>query len=138
MRLGLAAVNAKQFHYLTVSVKVVVLVTLPPVPVIVIVEVPALAAGATLIDMAEVPEPPAMEVGLKVTRTPFGTPEAVKLIAVLKPPEGVAVILAVAWPPGAMLPFVGVEVSVKLPVGAGARALIRLAPFGLPKPVDKS
>ena len=116
-----------------------VVVTPPPTPVMVMVEVPAGALLATLISMATLPEPPAMEEpGLKSTPTPAGSPEAVRLIVVSKPPEGVAVISAMAEPPGAMPPTVGAAANVKLPTGTGASALIRLFPLGLPQPVDKS
>src|ERR1039458_5702539 len=64
--------------------------------------------------MVEVPEPPAMEAGLKVTVTPLGCPEADRAIDELKPFEGVAVIVLVPWPPGAMLSFVGFAARVKL------------------------
>jgi hypothetical protein len=56
--------------------------------------VPAAAVLDTLIDMAVVPEPPAMEAGLKATLTPAGWPDAVKAIDESNPPEGVAVTLA--------------------------------------------
>jgi hypothetical protein len=56
-----------------------------------------------------------MEVGLKFTFTPLGCPEADKAIVPVKPPEGVAVTLALVCPPGATLAFVGFIASVKLP-----------------------
>ena len=98
-----------------VRVNVVVAVVLPLVPLMVIVNVPALAVLETLICMAAVPEPPVMEVGLKFTCTPVGCPEAVKAIVPVKPPEGVAVILALVWPPGATLAVLGATARVKLP-----------------------
>jgi len=70
----------------------------------------------TLICTAEVPEPPVIEVGLKVTVTPLGCPEADKAIVPVKPPEGVAVTLALVCPPGATLAFVGLIARVKLPL----------------------
>src|SRR5580698_1037524 len=98
-----------------VRLNVVVSVTPPPVPVIVIVYVPALAAAVVLIRIAATPEPPAIEAGLKAIFTPAGCPVAERAIAELKPPEAVAVILTLPVPPGAMLAFLGVAASVKLP-----------------------
>lgn len=57
----------------------VVFVTPPPVPVIVMVCEPVLARELTVMLMVELPEPVAMGVGLKLTVTPEGTPEADKL-----------------------------------------------------------
>ena len=57
-----------------------------------------------------------MDAGLKATVTPVGCPEADKAIAESKPPEGVAVILTLPFPPGAMLAFLGAAVRVKLAV----------------------
>src|SRR4030081_1682193 len=94
---------------------VVVVVTPPPVPVMVIVKVPVVAVLDTLIRMEEVPEPPTMELGTKVTVTPAGCPDEDKAIVELKPPEGVAVILEAPRPPRAMLSFVGFAARVKLP-----------------------
>jgi len=98
-----------------VRVNVVVAVVLPLVPLMVIVKVPAAALLDTLTPMAAVPEPPVMDVGLKVIVTPLGCPEADRAIVPVKPPEGVAVILTLPCPPGAMLPFVGFAARVKLP-----------------------
>lgn len=95
---------------------VVVVVTPPPLPVMVIVKVPVVAVLDTLIRMEAVPEPPTMEVGTKATVTPAGFPEADKAIVELKPPEGVAVILAAPRPPRATLTFLGFAARVKLPV----------------------
>ena len=48
----------------------------------------------TVIVIAELPEPGAgIEVGLKATVVPTGTPEADKLMALLKPPLTVVVIV---------------------------------------------
>jgi hypothetical protein len=99
-----------------VRVNVVVAVVLPLVPLMVMVNVPAAAVLDTLICMAAVPEPPVMLEGLKFTFTPVGCPEAVRAIVPVKPPEGVAVIFALAWPPGATLAFLGNAARVKLPV----------------------
>src|ERR1700734_804899 len=56
-----------------------------------------------------------MVAGLKLIATPDGTPEAVRAMVPVKPPEGVAVILALACEPGARVPFLGLAASVKLP-----------------------
>ncbi len=51
---------------------------------------------ATAIDMVELPEPgAAMDVGLKLTVTPEGWPEADSAIAELKPPETAVVMVDV-------------------------------------------
>jgi hypothetical protein len=103
---------------------VVVCVTPPPVAVMVMVWFPRLAPLATLTVMVEVPEPgAAMELGLKVTlsalgRTmkPDGAPEKVspRLIAELKPPEIVVVIVEVPELPLATLMDEGDALMVKL------------------------
>ena len=55
---------------------------------------------ATVIVIVELPAPGAGIVcGLKPTVTPEGIPEAVRLIALLKPLLTVAVIVDVPWPP---------------------------------------
>lgn len=64
----------------------------------------------------EVPEPELMLVGLKVTVTPEGTPDADKEIAELNPPEGVAVIVVVPELPQATLTEVGDALRLKSPL----------------------
>lgn len=82
-----------------VSVTVVVCVTPPPVPWIVMVRVPVLDLRPTLTVIVEVPEPgAAIELGLNVTLFPLPAPEAVKLIAELKPPDIAVVIVEVPVP----------------------------------------
>jgi hypothetical protein len=50
--------------------------------------VPVATVEATVIDIDDEPEPgAAMEVGLKVTVTPLGWPEALRAMAELNPPE---------------------------------------------------
>jgi hypothetical protein len=56
--------------------------------------VPVLAVLDTVRFISDVPEPPAMEAGLKLTVTPAGWPLAVKATAESKPPETVAVTTA--------------------------------------------
>ncbi len=78
----------------TVSETVVVCVTPPPVPVTVMVWVPVAAVEATEIFMVEVPDPgDATDVGLKVTVTPFGWPDALNAIDELNPPVTAVVIV---------------------------------------------
>jgi hypothetical protein len=98
-----------------VRVILTVLVTPPPVPVTVIVDVPAFALLDTVMVAVELPEPFAMDVGLKVTVTPVGIPDADNAIADLKPPEGVADTLVVPFLPGATLTVAGAALRVKLP-----------------------
>lgn len=80
---------------------------------------PVAVPAPTVIVMAEVPEPGAgIVVGLKVTVVPDGTPEADKLMELLKPPLTVVVIVDVPWSPWAMLRedgFAEIE-NVPLPV----------------------
>jgi hypothetical protein len=78
-------------------------------------------------------------VGLKVTVTPAGCPEALKAIAESNPPETAVVIVEVPLLPTTTLTDVGEAARVNAGVlVAGASALIRLAPFGLPQPVTRS
>src|SRR5208282_1225348 len=78
----------------TVRLTVVVRTSPPPVPVIVMVYVPVAVSEATVMDIVEVPEPgDAMDVGLKLTVTPLGWPEADNAMAALNPPETAVVIV---------------------------------------------
>lgn len=90
--------------------------------------------------MVELPEPGAeMELGLKVTFTPEGTPFADKPIDELKPPKTVVVIFDVPLLPCATETVLGEADMVKLgDVEMLASELIRPAPFGLPQPVTRS
>jgi hypothetical protein len=68
----------------------------PPFPVTVIGYVPAVVVNPTVMVIVELPVPGApMVLGLKITVVPEGTPEADKLIELLKPPPTVLVIVAV-------------------------------------------
>ena len=124
----------------TVKATVVVFVIESPVPLTVIVYVPVAVVEATAMVMVEVPEPgAAMEVGLKLTVTPVGWPLADKAIAELKPPETAVVMVDVPLLPCTTETEAGEAEMVKLGDDeSGARALIRLAPFGLPQPVSRS
>ena len=80
----------------TVSVTVVFCWIPPPLPVIVMGYVPTGVLAPTVMLMVELPEPGAgIGLGLKLTVVPDGTPEADKLIALLKPPLIVVVIVDV-------------------------------------------
>ena len=62
--------------------------------------------------------------GLKLTVVPLGAPVADRLMALLKPPLTVLVIVEVPWLPGNTLTEVGEPVSVKL--GAAVTVTTRL------------
>ena len=66
--------------------------------------------------MVELPDPGAeMEVGLKPTVAPEGTPEADKLMELLKPLLTVVVIVDVPWLPWVIVRLDGEAAMVKLP-----------------------
>src|SRR5208337_3172130 len=88
----------------TVSVKVAFCWTPPPFPVTVMGYVPVGVLEPTVMVMVELPEPGAgIGFGLTLTVVPDGTPEADRLIALLKPPLTVVVIVDVPWFPCATL-----------------------------------
>ncbi len=88
--------------------------------------------------MVEVPEPgAAIDAGTKLTVTPVGCPVADKATAELNPPEMATVTVDEPLLPCTTDTETGAAEMVKLGV-VGARALIRLAPFGLPHPVTRS
>ena len=124
----------------TVRVTVAVCDVPPPVPVTVMVYEPVAVVEATAMVMVEVPDPgAAIEVGLKVTVTPVGWPDADKAIAESKPPDTAVVMVDVPLLPCTTETEVGEAAMVKLAdVEPPARALIRLTPFGLPQPVTRS
>ena len=96
---------------------VVVCVTLPPVPVTVIVYVPVAVVEATAKVRVEVPEPgAAMDVGLKLTVTPVGWPDADKATAESKPFTTALVIVDVPLLPCTTETEVGEAERVKLGV----------------------
>ena len=102
---------------MTSRVTVVVCVMPPPVAVTVIVCFPVGALLPTLMVICEVPLPGAfMELGLKVTVVELPSPDADKLIAELKPPETVVVIVEVPELPFATDKEVGDAESMKLEV----------------------
>lgn len=135
-----ASVKAGVATAVTVSEIVAEWVMLSPLPVTVMLYVPVAVVEATAKVTVEVPEPgAAIDVGLKLTVTPVGAPVAVSAIAELKPPETAVVMLDVPLLPTTTETEVGDTARVKAGVALpGARALIRLAPFGLPQPVTRS
>ena len=80
----------------------------PPLPVTVMGYVPVGVLDPTVMVMVELPEPgAAIGFGLKLTVVPDGAPEADRLIALLKPPLIVVVIVDVPWLPCATLSEAG-------------------------------
>ena len=86
----------------------------PPLPVTVMGYVPGTVLEPTVMVIVEFPEPGAgIGLGLKLTVVPDGTPDADKLIALLKPPLTVVVIVDVPWFPCATLSAAGEAEIVK-------------------------
>ena len=80
----------------TVKVTVVLCCVPPPLPVTVMGYVPTAVPAPTVMVMVDCPEPGAGIVcGLKPTVVPVGAPEADRLIALLKPPLTVVVMVDV-------------------------------------------
>ena len=92
---------------------------------------------ATAIVMVEVPVP-VIDAGLKLTVTPAGWPDAVRVTAESNPPVTVLVMVEVPLPPCATDTEEGDAERLKPELEAGASKPIRPAPFGLPQPVTKS
>jgi hypothetical protein len=89
--------------------------------------------------IVELPAPPEIDVGLKLTVTPLGAPEAASEIAELNPPVLVVVIVDVPELPVATLTAVGEADTVKVRRGLlgapeAANAIAELNPAGKPKP----
>lgn len=89
---------------------------------------------------AEVPEPgAAMEVGLKLTVTPAGAPDAVRATAELNPPETVVVMVEVPLLPAATETEAGEAEMVKAGVCDVDPVSAAMSPvLGLPHPVTRS
>src|SRR5271166_4617875 len=80
----------------------------PLLPVTVIGYVPRAVPDPTVMVIVELPEPGAgIGLGLKLTVAPEGIPDADKLMALLKPPTVVVVIVDVPWFPWATLSEAG-------------------------------
>ena len=118
---------------------VVVWVTPPPVPVMVMVWSPSLALLPTFTVMVEVPEPgAAMGLGLKVTVCWRPSPEADRVIAELKPPEIVVVIVEVPELLRSTLMVVGDALMVKIgfvPVTVSETVVVSVILPEVPVPV---
>ena len=91
---------------------------------------------ATVMLIVEFPVP-VIEVGLKPTVTPVGTPEAVSATAELNPPVTVLVIVELPEFPCKIVTDDGDAESEKPATGGPDSAVIR-AGFGLPQPVTRS
>ena len=76
--------------------------------------------------------------GLNPAVTPLGRPVAFKVTLPVKPPAGTTVMVLVPCAPGAMVRELGLAVRLKDGPTGPVRALMRLAPFGLPQPVTRS
>jgi hypothetical protein len=127
-----------KFGAVTVSETVVNGVA-PLFPVTVMVYVPAGTVDATAMVMVEDPAPGAgIGLVLKLTVTPVGWPEADKVMAELKPPLTVVVIVDCPELPCATETEPGDAEMLKLGAAGPASALSKPPPFGLPQPVTKS
>lgn len=137
--LGLALMEKSGAGAVTVSETGVVCVTPPPVAVTVMVYVPAATVDATVMVMVEDPEPGAgIGLLLKPTVTPVGWPVADKVMAELKPPVALVVIVEFPELPCATETEAGEAERLKLGAAGPASALSNALPFGLPQPVTKS
>ena len=109
----------------TVRLRVRVLVTPPPVAVMVGVELLEDALAAAVRVKVVLPLPgEAMLVGAKVAVTPDGSPLMDNATAELKPFATVVVIVTGVEPPGATLPLVALDESVKLGAGETVRVTV--------------
>jgi hypothetical protein len=89
--------------------------------------VPVAVLDPTVIVIVELPPPgAAIVLGLKLTVVPLGAPLADKLMALLKPPLTVVVIVEVPELPCATLTDVGKPVSVKLAAAVTVRVTVAL------------
>lgn len=118
----------------------VVCVMPPPVAVMEIVWFPVDALLLALTVKVAPPLPGAiMELGVNVTVSPLPCPEADRIIAELKLPATFVITVKVPDFFRATDKDVGEAESVKVDAAvAGARALIRPVPFGVPQPVTRS
>ena len=104
------------------SVTVVEWESVPDVPVIVI---PAVMLAAVLLAVRVSVLVPALLIGLNDAETPVGKPGGAKLTEpLLKPPEGVIVIVLEALAPGATVTLLGE--ADKLKFGTAAVVTVRL------------
>ncbi len=120
-------------------VELMMVPVLASVPVMVIGYVPVTVFEATMKLATEVPLPgEAIWLGAKLTVTPVGWPEAVKLIAELKPFTAVVVMFDVPVLPRTTVRVLDEAEMVKLGPAEPASAVIRPVPFMLPQPVTRS
>ena len=88
----------------------------------------------TAIVMVDEPEPgAAIGLGLKLTVVPEGTPLADRLMALLKPPLTVVVMVELPWTPCATLTEVGAALMVKL--GGVVTVSVTLVVCWIPPPL---
>ena len=88
----------------------------------------------TPIVIIEVPDPgAAIGLGLKLTVVPEGTPLADRLMALLKPPLTVVVMVELPWTPCATLTEVGAALMVKL--GGVVTVSVTLVVCWIPPPL---
>jgi hypothetical protein len=99
-----------------VRLTVAVCVIPPPLAVTVMGYVPTVVPEPTAMVIVELPAPPEIDVGLKLTVTPLGAPEADSETAELNPPIAVVVIVEVPEWPVATLTAVGEADTVKFGV----------------------
>lgn len=122
----------------TVRSTVALSMVLSEVPVTVIGCVPLAAEEPTVTVMVEAPAA-VIEVGLKPTVMPAGTPVADRMMVELKPPVGVLLMVEVPELPGASVSDTGDAERMKPGLDEfPARSVIRPDPLGLPHPVAKS
>ena len=101
-------VSVKLAAAVTVRVTVALCWVSPPFPSTVIGYVPAAVLEPTAIVIVELPPPgAAIVLGLKLTVVPLGAPVAERLMALLKPPLTVVVIVEVPLPPCATVAELG-------------------------------
>src|SRR5271169_6029937 len=78
--------------------------------------------------MVDRPDPgAAIVVGLKLTVTPMGIPEAERIMELLKPPPIVVAIVDTPWPFSGILIDDGVAETVKVPVADNGRVKNKLS-----------
>ena len=117
---------------------VAVAVKPPPLAVTTILCLPTVALALILTVMVEVPDPgAAIGLGLKVMLMPAAL-VADRVTAELKPPPPVVVMVLLEGVPTDTEMEAGLAATFRVGLDAGARALIRPAPLGLPQPVTRS
>lgn len=132
---GVSVTTGVPLAAVMVSEMVVCAVMLPEVPVTVTEVVPVVApAVAVKVSMLVVE----VGFGLKPADTPEGRVDVDKVTLPLNPPESVTVMVELLELPCATETELGLAESENPGPTGPARALMRLAPFGLPQPVARS